>query len=123
MNHLEHINQLHDTYSSKVDFLTIYIAEAHATDGWVFKGNKYEIQTHRSFDERLFAAAMLKRAGVKGPLAVDPFSNDAEKSYAALPERLFLIEDGVITFASGKRTVGYAKGIKDITRILKERFA
>ena len=123
MHHLEHMNQLHDTYSAKVDFLTIYIAEAHASDGWVAKGNKYDIKQHRSFDERLFAAAMLKRAGVKGPLAVDLLTNHAEKAYAALPERLFLIEVGRITFSSEARTVGYARGIKDITRILQERFA
>ena len=70
-----------------------------------------------------FAAANLKRPGVNGALAVDTFSNEAERTYAALPERLFLIEDGVVSFASGKRVVGYAVGIKEITRILNERFA
>ena len=123
MTYLEQVNRLHDEYSSKVDFLTVYIAEEHASDGWVSRGNKYQIKTHRSFDERLFAAAMLKRADVNGALAVDTFSNEAEPTHAALPERLFLIEDGMVTFACGKRVVGYAVGIKKITRILKERFA
>ena len=123
MAHLERYNDLVKAYSPKVDFLTVYIAEAHPNDGWIFNGNQYDIKTHKNFDERLFAAAMLKRAGIQGPLAVDLFSNEAGKAYAALPERIFLIEDGKITFASDKGPSGYAVGIKAIEQLFKDRFA
>ena len=123
MGHLERYNGLVDKFSYNVDFVTVYISEAHPSDGWRFYSNAYDIKNHKTFDERMFAAAMLQKAGIKGTLVVDTFSNDVSKAFAALPERLYLNENGVVTFASKKFPLGYAKAMEAIEKIFQARYS
>ena len=44
------LRDLYEQYSDRVQFLMIYIREAHPTDGWYM--GKHEIRDHRSIEER-----------------------------------------------------------------------
>lgn len=94
-------------YSSIVDFLTIYISEAHASDQWHFGTNPFQVRAHRSLDDRIMATFLLKKEfekyGWKESLmtiAADPMNNQARKLYTALPERFGVIKEGKIEFLS-----------------------
>lgn len=56
---------------------------------------------HTSLQERLEAASILKEFGVEGELAVDSMENLSTYLYGAVPERLAMVEGGVVTYLGG----------------------
>lgn len=48
-------------YQRDVDFLIIYIEEAHPSDGWVTTDSPYSIPQHRSLEDRVSAARVLQQ--------------------------------------------------------------
>jgi len=99
----------------QADFLTIYIAEAHASDEWALpeaEGAGQIIPNGIVQPQSLAARAALARCfaarfpGV-GRLVVDSIDNSANRAYAAWPERLYVIVDGVVVFKSGPGPFGY----------------
>ena len=89
-----------------MDFCVVYIKEIHPTDGWQVKENEQDgvlLAQHRSFDERaeVGQACMLKLA-LEMPAVVDEMDDAVAKSYAGIPERLYLVGlDGRIAYKGG----------------------
>ncbi|CAD5121112.1 DgyrCDS9653 [Dimorphilus gyrociliatus] len=90
-----------------VDFITIYISEAHATDQWQFATNPFKVRSHRSLDERITATFLLRKEYEKYgwtesmmKISADPMNNEARKMYTALPERFGVIRNEKIEFLS-----------------------
>lgn len=81
--------------------MVVYIEEAHASDGWKFKNN-YDINVHRSLEDRFSAANKLKELKPGCPIVVDKMSNDANKAYGGLYERLYILLDGVTVYEGGR---------------------
>jgi len=99
-------------YSHKVDFLTVYIQEAHPADGWALKSNASSDICYRqpkTLKSRIQIANIFveKEKYEDIPFAVDDITNDASVQYQSLPERLYIIENGIITFRGGKGPNGY----------------
>lgn len=89
-------------YENSADFLTIYTSEAHPLDEWgLLNHEKYSRNQHVSIEDRIEAANVFKKEGILGELAVDSLQNDGPKVYASLPERLYVILDGVIVYKGG----------------------
>ncbi|KAK7798637.1 hypothetical protein U0070_002728, partial [Myodes glareolus] len=88
---------IQDDFASTADFLIIYIEEAHATDGWAFKNN-VDIRQHRSLQDRLRAAHLLLDRSPQCPVVVDTMQNQSSQLYAALPERLYVVQEGRICY-------------------------
>ena len=59
MANLGKFGALRTKFAGLVDFVTIYIAEAHPAERKEFKDN-YDIETHSNMEERIAAAEMLK---------------------------------------------------------------
>uniref|UniRef100_A0A5F5PTH8 Iodothyronine deiodinase n=1 Tax=Equus caballus TaxID=9796 RepID=A0A5F5PTH8_HORSE len=78
-------------FSSIADFLIIYIEEAHASDGWAFKNNVV-IRNHRNLQDRLRAARLLLDRSPPCPVVVDSMENRSSQLYAALPDRLYVLQ-------------------------------
>ena len=91
-------------FAAIADFVTVYIEEAHATDGWMIPNNPYNIKIHRTLEERLIAGRLLKesRASTPCPIVVDSMSDDANKAYGGLYERLYVVLDNRIVY-QGRR--------------------
>ncbi|XP_069189663.1 type I iodothyronine deiodinase-like [Procambarus clarkii] len=107
MANLERFREMTDEYSQVADFLVVYIAEAHPSDGWALKDN-IKITKHRTLEERILAAQnMVKLELLKCPILVDRLEDEANNAYGALPERLFIILDGVIVYRGEQGPVGY----------------
>ena len=93
------------------DFLTIYIEESHAANpNHANKTrDKYSIEAHRSIDDRLTAARILSesRDSIPGAIAVDTLTDDANRAYGGLYERLYVVLDGRVVYAGGRGPHGY----------------
>ena len=95
--------------SDLADFVTIYTEEAHPTEQANFTGN-IQIPTHLSLEQRL-AASQLVESFISShdchSLVVDLMDNQASIAYAALPERLYVVMDGVIIYEGAQGPFGY----------------
>uniref|UniRef100_A0A669PHX6 Iodothyronine deiodinase n=1 Tax=Phasianus colchicus TaxID=9054 RepID=A0A669PHX6_PHACC len=93
-------NKLVKDFSSIADFLIIYIEEAHAVDGWAFKNNVV-IKNHRSLEDRKTAAQFLQQKNPLCPVVLDTMENLSCSKYAALPERLYILQAGNVIYKGG----------------------
>ncbi|MDP6444689.1 MAG: hypothetical protein QF805_12925, partial [Pirellulaceae bacterium] len=99
-------------YEKQVDFYTIYIREAHPTDGWRLTFNdQFGIKATqpKSFDERLALADQCSSSlQLLCPMLVDTIDDKVAKAYAAFPDRLYLIDRcGKVAYKGGRGPFGY----------------
>uniref|UniRef100_A0A8B9W6B7 Iodothyronine deiodinase n=1 Tax=Bos mutus grunniens TaxID=30521 RepID=A0A8B9W6B7_BOSMU len=93
----DQFKRLIEDFGSVADFLIIYIEEAHASDGWAFKNN-VDIKNHRNLQDRLRAAHLLLDRSPPCPVVVDTMTNQSSSCYAALPERLYVLQEGRVLY-------------------------
>jgi hypothetical protein len=95
---LEPLHQLWEQHRDKVEFVVVYIREAHPEDGWVVHQNRTEdirYMDPTSNDERQeVAAACALRLKIRMPVVVDDIDDNIASAYGALPDRLYLIGRG-----------------------------
>ena len=84
----------------------VYVAEAHATDGWQMESNVEEdvlVANHATIEERFAAArAGVDRLGLTMPVLVDALDDTVSEAFAAWPERIYVVDaHGRIAHAGG----------------------
>ncbi|KAK7802111.1 hypothetical protein U0070_017445 [Myodes glareolus] len=94
-------------YQRDVDFLIIYIEEAHPSDGWVTTDSPYTIPQHRSLEDRVSAARVLQQGAPGCALVLDTMANSSSSAYGAYFERLYVIQSGTIMYQGGRGPDGY----------------
>ncbi len=101
------LQDLYAEYSDRVQFLVIYIREAHPTDGW-YMGN-HDIRDPQTIEERRALAGTCETRLKYGiPTIVDEMDDGVMKAYAAWPDRLYLVDtDGTVAFAGGRGPWGF----------------
>ena len=81
-----------------MNFLVVYITEAHPTDLWQTQSNlkdKVMFASPHSEEERAFVAgACVRKLGIEIPAVLDEFGNSTESAYTAWPDRLYLVDSG-----------------------------
>ena len=117
------LSDLFARFHEKVQFLHVYIREAHPTDGWwlgrglfgaMVKGAVKQASTDLrdpiSIEERRAAASACcatLRHGI--PTLVDALDDEVNKAYAAWPTRLYLIDlKGVVAYRGGPGPFGFS---------------
>ncbi|CAH1267025.1 DIO1 [Branchiostoma lanceolatum] len=100
------VKRIMSDFAAVADFVVVYVAEAHPTDGWVMSRNM-DIGQHRCLEERLAAAEMLALHDIPCPVLVDTMDNATVCAYAAMPDRLYIVLDGVCVYKSGPGPYGY----------------
>ena len=112
------IQQLYEQYSQDVQFLSIYIREAHPIDGWwlgrrltkgiiqkVFPYPKASMEHYdpQTIEERRAVAGECETALQYGVHTyVDEMDDAVNRAYAAWSTRLYLVGlDGKVVYASG----------------------
>jgi Iodothyronine deiodinase len=132
------LGQLFKKYQDKVQFVMVYLREAHPVDGWTFGHgimarmvNSYAphtnivIQDPQTIDERRQVAASCQEKLQYGfKTYVDEMDDRVNTLYAAQPTRLYLIGlDGKVVYASGAGALGFkpAKFGDGIKSYLKEQ--
>lgn len=106
------MEQMYARYKTDVEFLGVYIREAHPSDGWREPANDrvgITIAQPKTIDERVGVAAQCSVAlEVSMPLLVDHIDNSVEQIYSAFPDRLYLIDQqGKVAFKSGRGPFGF----------------
>lgn len=97
------LNEIYDEFKDRVQFYCVYIREAHPTDGWqlptnIAQGVLYEQPKTIDAREELIQVCTL-RLNLKMPMLLDDMSNEVDRLYAALPGRLYLLDDkGIVVF-------------------------
>jgi len=83
-------------FKNQIDFVCVYIAEAHANDGWRL-GNHVDIPDHKTFDERVSASdIIIEKYGFQVPIIYDTMENCFDNAFAVWPERYYLIKSGKV---------------------------
>ncbi len=116
------LQDLYLRYHNRVQFLAIYIREAHPVDGWWFGGGimglmmklkrtkaATDVYDPKTLEERRAVANRCKVALEYGiPTYVDEMDDAVNKAYAAMPTRLYLIGlDGRVVYAGGLGPWGF----------------
>lgn len=119
--------QLYNDYQDHVDFLTVYIREAHPTDEWQMKSNGKEkdnvcyAQPKKIEDRVAIANDFTRRYKFPVPFGIDEMTNGANDAYAAWPERLYILdENGRISYKGGNGPFKYDP--KEVRAWLSQRY-
>ena len=107
-----------------MDFLVVYITEAHPSDVWQQESNvkdKVVFASPRSEEERAFVAgACVRKLGIEIPAVLDEFGNSTETAYTGWPDRLYLIApNGRVLYKSKPGPFGF-RPEELATALLKE---
>ena len=101
-----------ERWRDRVEFIVVYIREAHPEEGWVITSNREEdiiVNDPTSNHERLeVAAACALRLKIRMPVVVDDIDDRIASAYGALPDRLYLIDqDGRVAFQGDEGPWGF----------------
>ena len=118
---------LHQRFRAHARFATVYIREAHPTDGIAIEGTSrigsgWSLKQPRLLSERAVAARQLRDAlGAASPFFVDGMADEAMTAYVAWPERIFVIDEtGVLAYVGGFGPEGY--DVLELEQFLEARF-
>jgi len=103
---LAQIEELQKKYSDTVNFVIVYIKEAHPEDEWQMESNEESgviySQPKSTEERRELARAFIDQMDVQTETLLDDIDNTAMACYAAWPERLYIIgTDGRIIYKGG----------------------
>lgn len=104
------LQDLYARYSRRVQFLMVYIREAHPSDGWrIPVPGQPEFADPKTTEERRGVAGQCETALAHGiPTLVDEMDDAAMTAYAAWPDRLYLVGlDGRVVYAGGRGPSGF----------------
>ena len=116
------LHDLYAQYRERVQFLVVYIREAHPVDGWWLGGGlpglmlkvarskaATDVCDPQTIEERRAVAGECERALQHGIRTyVDDMYDAVNKAYAAKPTRLYLIGmDGRVVYAGGPGPFGF----------------
>ena len=116
------LRDLYQTYHQQIQFLVIYIREAHPVDGWWFgkglaarlaaryaPGLAAEVYDPQTIKERRAVAGACETTRQLGIRTyVDEMDDPVSKAYAARPTRLYLVgTDGRVAYAGGLGPFGF----------------
>jgi len=98
------MNSLQKEFKGQVDFLGVYISEAHATDEWPL-GVKYCVEQPKTMDTRLsIANEFVTNHKFLLPMLVDTMDNQFDSLFAAWPERFYIVQDNVLALVGEPTT-------------------
>jgi len=102
---------MYEKYGKEVEFLLVYVREAHPTDGWVAPANEKAgilLPTARSIEQKdEHATLCVRKLDIKFPAVVDGMDNKVELAYSGWPTRQYLIgKNGKIAYKGGPGPMG-----------------
>ena len=103
------MNELYEEFKDDIDFLTIYISEAHPCDEWSMY-SYVDVDQHKTMQDRINAAYKYQQlADTKMTIVVDIIDDEdnAETLYASWPDRLYIIQNKEIVFKGDLGPNGY----------------
>ena len=101
-----------EKYKDKVEFLLVYIREAHPVDGVQAQRNIEEgiqISAAKDFGQKEeYASSCVRNLGIKFTTVVDNMDAQVELNYMGWPDRLYLVgKDGKIAWKGAPGPQGF----------------
>jgi alkylhydroperoxidase family enzyme len=102
-------------YGDRVNFLAVYVREAHPTDGWRVPSNDragITIAQPKTAKERTdVAKTCCSSLSITIPMVVDEMDDRVGHAYSGMPDRLYLIDrEGRIAYKGGRGPFGFKAG-------------
>lgn len=99
------LNRLYDRYHTRVQFVLVYIDEAHADGSWQSTVNEREgialKKAATTGEKQQYATSCARKLKIDYPMAVDGMDRKVETAYKAWPSAVYLIgRDGRIAWSS-----------------------
>ena len=106
------LNAIYRKYRGQVDFYCIYIQEAHPDDGWQVAMNLDDDvifdQPGTLHEREALAKVCALRLNLAMPMLLDDMDNQVDTLFAALPERLYLLDStGQVVFRTVVGSPGF----------------
>jgi thiol-disulfide isomerase/thioredoxin len=106
------IDDLAKRYKNEALFLSVYVREAHPTDGWRMGSNDdagVTVAQPRNYGERVEVANRCStQLKMSIPLLVDEIDDRAGHAYSGMPARLYVIDrQGKVAYKSGRGPFGF----------------
>jgi len=106
------LEKLYADYGDRVEFLVVYVREAHPTDGWQVGVNEREgvlFAQPTSLEARVDVAhEMCTKLELSIPTLIDGMDNKVGETYAGIPDRLYLVgRDGNIAYKGARGPFGF----------------
>ena len=102
-------------YGDRVEFVNVYVREAHPTDGWRMSSNDKDgvtfAQPTTDEERREVASKCCAALRMTIPLVVDHVDDRVGHAYSGMPDRLYLIDrDGKVAYKGGRGPFGFKPG-------------
>jgi len=102
-------------YGDKIEFLGVYVREAHPIDGWRMESNDKAgiriAQPTTESERTAVAARCCQSLNMTMPLLVDRLDDHVGHLYSGMPDRLYLIgRDGRVVYKGGRGPFGFKPG-------------
>ncbi len=102
-------------YADQIEFVAVYVKEAHPTDGWRMESNDkagIAFRQPRDQAERGEVAHKCCTAlEITMPLVVDTLDDAVGHAYSGMPDRLYVIDrSGKVAYKSGRGPFGFKPG-------------
>ena len=106
------MEEIHKRYADRIAFLSIYVREAHPTNGWREPGNDkvgISILQPASQAERVSVAKKCcSTLEMTMPLLVDEMNDRVGHAYSGMPDRMYIIDaNGRIVYKAGRGPFGF----------------
>lgn len=106
---------MHRRYGDRVQFLAVYVREAHPIDGWRMASNDRQgvaLLQPTSDAERIAAAVQCSgRLEMDMPVLVDRIDDRVGNAYSGMPDRLYVIDRaGKVAYKGGRGPFGFKPG-------------
>ena len=109
------VEDVYRRFKDEAVFLTVYVREAHPTDGWKMESNTkvgVSVAQPKTYGERTEVAQQcyqLLKPSI--PLLVDEIDDPTGNAYSGMPTRLYVIDaSGRVAFKSGRGPFGFKIG-------------
>ena len=102
-------------YADRVEFLAVYVREAHPIEGWRMASNDLagiSIKQPREQSERVAVAEKCcSTLEMTMPLLVDAQDDRVGHAYSGMPDRLYVIDrEGRVAYKGGRGPFGFLPG-------------
>jgi hypothetical protein len=106
---------MHKRYGDRVEFLAVYVREAHPIDGWRVTSNDragIKVKQPRARKERLqVARTCCSSLEIKMPVLVDEMDDRVGHAYSGMPDRLYVLDrEGRVVYKGGRGPFGFKPG-------------
>jgi hypothetical protein len=115
-------------FGDQVQFLAVYVREAHPTDGWWMPGSGIDFAQPTTTGQRTKVAVQCcSSLHITMPMLVDGVDDVVGHTYSGMPDRLYIISrEGRVVYKGGRGPFGFSPGEMEqslILHLLEERTA